>query len=339
MNNYYLYVVIILLLSSCQKVKNYKENNKFVKTSKEWNPETEYGKIFKKLYGIPADSIKPLEEAVMTRYCYSIFDMIDDEGELVWKYSEDDPFVTGHLECKGIMLADTMMYRLVNDMVRLRNHYTGDMNAVYDWLWHEEMMKEIDTYLNTTYPKKKNFNIEDYVQVINAMVNYVSPLLDGNDNMMGMYAEVSYDAKCLLFIEEYKETVSHCTNSPKLVKAYMDDYRLWMQVIEELIGLYYPEGHASAWDMVSYDSMEKMIDFRLEFLRSENLNLWSDTSSDEYEKIVGHFKFGNEHSALSKWYDMRNAVEEMKHSLWFMNTTNKIVREYFRKERYFKPLL
>ena len=265
--------------------------------------------------------------------------MIDDEGELVWKYSEDDPFVTGHLECKGIMLADTMMYRLVNDMVRLRNHYTGDMNAVYDWLWHEEMMKEIDTYLNTTYPKKKNFNIEDYVQVINAMVNYVSPLLDGNDNMMGKYAEVSYDAKCLLFIEEYKETVSHCTNSPKLVKAYMDDYRLWMQVIEELIGLYYPEGHASAWDMVSYDSMEKMIDFRLEFLRSENLNLWSDTASDEDEKIVVHFKFGNEHSALSKWYDMRNAVEEMNNSLWFMNTTNKIVREYFRKERSFKPLL
>lgn len=327
---------IITLLLTCNRVKTQKEE---VISGANVSYQTEYGKIFTKIYGIPVDSNKPLEDAVKKRYSYSIYDMIDDEGELIWKYSEDDPFVTGHLECKGIMLTDTMMYRLVNDMVRLRNHYTGDMNAVYDWLWHEEMMKEIDTYLNTTYPKKKNFNIEDYVQVINAMVNYVSPLLDGNDNMMGKYAEVSYDAKCLLLIEEYKETVSHCTNSPKLVKAYMDDYRLWMQVIEELIGLYYPEGHASAWDMVSYDSMEKMIDFRLEFLRSENLNLWSDTASDEDEKIVVHFKFDNEHSALSKWYDMRNAVEEMNNSLWFMNTTNKIVREYFRKERSFKPLL
>lgn len=326
---------VIILFLSCNNV----DTNKEYLSGTNESLQTEWGKVFIEVLNLPADSIKPLEEAVKKRYSYSIYDMIDDEGELVWKYSEDDPFVTGHLECKGIMLADTMMYRLVNDMVRLRNHYTGDMNAVYDWLWHEEMMKEIDTYLNTTYPKKKNFNIEDYVQVINAMVNYVSPLLDDNDNMMGKYAEVSYDAKCLLFIEEYKETVSHCTNSPKLVKAYMDDYRLWMQVIEELIGLYYPEGHASAWDMVSYDSMEKMIDFRLEFLRSENLNLWSDTASDEYEKIVGHFKFDDDHSALSKWYDMRNAVEEMKHSLWFMNTTNKIVREYFRKERNFKPLL
>ena len=329
--------VILFVFLSCINQQSQKDKKAQLLSKDEVGQMSEYGKIFAKIYGLPADSIKPLEDAVKTRYSYSIYDMIDDEGELVWKYGEDDPFKTKHLECKGIMLADTMMYRLVNDMVRLRDHYMGDMNAVYDWLWHEEMMKEIDTYLNTTYPKKNKFKIEDYVQVIYAMVNYVSPLLDGNDKMMGQYAQVSCDAKCLLLIEEYKEVVSHCTNSPKLVKAYMDDYRLWMQVIEELIDLYRPKGHASEWEMVSNNSMEQMIDFRLEFLKSENYNLWSETVSDEDEKIVGHFKFDDEHSALSECYDMRNVLEEMKDRSWFINKTNIIVREYNKRERHYCP--
>ena len=107
---------IITLLLTCNRVKTQKEE---VISGANVSYQTEYGKIFTKIYGIPVDSIKPLEDAVKKRYSYSIYDMIDDEGELIWKYSEDDPFKTGHLECKGIMLADTMMYRLVNDMVRL----------------------------------------------------------------------------------------------------------------------------------------------------------------------------------------------------------------------------
>lgn len=62
-------------------------------------------------------------------------------------------------------------------MNRLPNHHMGNMNGVDDWLWHEEMMKEINTYYNTAYPKKKNYNIDDYIEVINAMINAVSPLL------------------------------------------------------------------------------------------------------------------------------------------------------------------
>ena len=87
---------IITLLLTCNRVKTQKEE---VISGANVSYQTEYGKIFAKIYGISADSIKPLEEAVKTRYSYSIYDMIDDEGELVWKYSEDDPFVTGHLEC------------------------------------------------------------------------------------------------------------------------------------------------------------------------------------------------------------------------------------------------
>ena len=329
-----LFSVIILFLS-CNNV----DANKEYLSGTNRSLQTECGKVFIEVLNLPADSIKQLEEAVKTRYCYSIYDMIDDEGELVWKYSEDDPFVTGHLECKGIMLADTMMYRLVNDMVRLRDYYECDMKAVYDWLWHEEMIKEIDTYLKTTYPKKKNFDFGDYEQVINAMVNYVSPLADGYDYLMGQNAEVCYHAKCLLLIEEYKEAVRHCSHSPEMAKAYMEDYRLWMEVIEELVKPDTSGSLGTEWYMVSYISRETMVDFRLEFLRDEEINLWSETVSDEEKELMGQFRFDDKHSALSKWYNVRNAVKEMKDCLWYSNTTNKIMKEYFRKESEFMPLL
>lgn len=327
------------MLLSCNIGKTNQENDKMTMTSKEWNPQTECNKMFMEIYGLSLDSIKLLEEAVKTRYSYSIYDMIDDEGNLVWKYSEDDPFKTGYLDCKGIMLADTMMYRLVNDMVRLRDYYEGDMKAVYDWLWHEEMMKEIDTYLKTTYPKKKNFDFGDYEQVINAMVNYVSPLADGYDYLMGQNAEVCYHAKCLLLIEEYKEAVRHCSHSPEMAKAYMEDYRLWMEVIEELVKPDTSGSLGTEWYMASYISRETMVDFRLEFLRDEEINLWSETVSDEEKELMGQFRFDDKHSALSKWYNVRNAVKEMKDCLWYSNTTNKIMKEYFRKESEFMPMV
>lgn len=334
----YLLCVITFLLS-CDSVNVHNEKKEEV-LSKTSEPKlSDCSKMLMEIYGLPADSVKLLEEAAKTRYNYSIYDMIDDEGNLVWKASEDDPFKSENLDCMGIMLADTMMYRLVNDMVRLRNYYEGDMKAMYDWLWHEEMMKEIDTYLKTTYPKKKKFDFGDYEQVIYAMINYVSPLADGYDYMMGENAEVCYHAKCLLLIEEYKEAVRHCTHSPELAKAYIEDYRLWMDVIEELVKPDTSGGLGTSWYMASYISRGQMVDFRLEFLRDETSKLWLESASDDDNLMMGQFKFDNKHYALSKWYNMRNAVKEMKDCVWYSNTTNSLVKEYMRKESELMPMV
>lgn len=339
MKNCYFLVLIAFSLFSCNIGKTNQENDKMTMTNKEWNPQSESSKMLMEIYGLPADSVKLLEEAAKTRYNYSIYNMIDDEGNLVWNYSEDDPFKSENLDCMGIMLADTMMYRLVNDMVRLLNYYEGDMKAMYDWLWHEEMMKEIDTYLKTTYPKKKKFDFGDYEQVIYAMINYVSPLADGYDYMMGENAEVCYHAKCLLLIEEYKEAVRHCTHSPELAKAYIEDYRLWMDVIEELVKPDTSGGLGTSWYMASYISRGQMVDFRLEFLRDETSKLWLESASDDDNLMMGQFKFDNKHYALSKWYNMRNAVKEMKDCVWYSNTTNSLVKEYMRKESELMPMV
>ena len=325
---------VIILFLSCNSVTK-KEYLSGINES----PQTEWGKVFTEVYNLPGDSIKPMEEAVKARHNYSIYDMIDDKGNFEWKYSDYDPFTTRHLMCKGIMLTDTLMYRLVDNLLCLRDCYDGSLQAVYDWLWHEEMLKEIDTYLTTTYPKKKKFDIGDYEQVILSMVNYVSPLLDGNDAEMGQASQVEHYAKSLLLIGEYKEAVRNCEHSPKMARTYMEDYRLWIQVFYELSALYRPETHASEWDMAYHCCGAEMMDFRLDFLIEEVVNLWSGTSIDEKEKSVSHFKFDKNHSALLKWYDMRNSVKDKENDFWYSNMTNKIVKEYFRKENSLAPLL
>ena len=309
---------------SCNTNKSPKENLADEK-------DLEWVEILDGVYGVPADSVNKLKEMAKVRASYSFKDMVTDYGQLDWDNKEDDPFYTGHLYCEDDMLEDSLMYRLVDNLISSRDYYEGDLDHVYDWLWHDEMITEIDTYLKTIYPDKEEFDDNDYLGVFDKMGHYVDPLCDGNNPEMRQYAQVWHYLSVLHLIGKYKEAILCAYPSKELAKAYLEDYRLWKKMYDSVVEAYRPEQYYAYWPLEYHDCGELMAQFRAEMLDEEIDYLAGEKKMDGVQ-IENKQKYHGDNAGLDRWFDMRKAVKDPNHAVWYSHMTYRIWNEFWKKE-------
>lgn len=320
----HIYILGFVLLFSCNTNKSPKENLADEK-------DLEWVEILDGIYGVPADSVKILKEMAKVRVSYSFKDMVNDYGHLDWYSREDDPFSIEHLYCEDDMLEDTLMYRLVDNLICSRDYYEGDLKSVYDWLWHDEMIAEIDTYLKTIYPDKEEFDDNDYLGVFDKMGHYVDPLCGGNNPEMRQCSQVWHYLSVLHLIGKYKEAILYAYPSKELAKAYLEDYRLWKKMFHSVVDANRPEQRYSLWPLEYHDCGDLMAQFRLEML-DEEIGYLAGEKNMNGVQAENKQKYHGDNTGLDRWFDMRKAMKDPSNAVWYSHMTYRIWNEFWKKE-------
>ena len=296
----HVWLVGIFLLLSCSTNKAPEEDKAAMsKDLLAEDGDLEWVDILDGVYGVPTDSVEILKDMAKVRVSYSFKDMVNDEGQLDWDNKKDDPFDTGHLMCEEDMLKDSLMYRLVDDLICSHDYYEGDLDAAYKWLWHDEMLEEIDTYLKTIFPDKEEFDDDNYLKVINDMAEYVKPLAGGNNPEIIQSAQVWHYLSDLVLIGKYKEAILYAYPSKELAKAYLEDYRLWKQVFQSVVEANRPEHYYRYWSIEYHDCGEQMAKFRAEKL-DEEINYLTGDKKTEGEQVESKQKYHDSVSCI--WF-------------------------------------
>lgn len=324
-------VLSTFLLLSCNAGKTNNEDKGTKSKDLAEDADLEWVEILDGIYGVPADSVKKLKEMAKVRAIYSFKDMVTDYGQLDWDNKEDDPFYTGHLYCEGNMLQDSLLYRLVDNLICSREYYEGEIGNVYDWLWHDEMIVEIDTYLKTIYPDKEEFDDNDYLSIIDKMGHYVDPLCEGNNPEMRQCAQVWHYLSVLHLISKYKEVILCAYPSKELAKAYLDDYRLWKKMYDSLVEANRPEHYYAYWPLEYHDCGEQMAIFRAEMLDEEIDYLAGEKKMDDV-MVENKQKYHGDNIGLDHWFDMRKAVKNPSNAVWYSHMTYRIWNEFWKKK-------
>lgn len=327
----HVWIVGFFLLLSCTTNKTPKDDKMTMSKELSEGGDLEWVEILEGVYGIPADSVEILKEMAKVRSCYSFKDMVTDYGQLDWYNKEDDPFDTEHLMCEEDMLDDSLMYRLVDNLICSHDYYEGELKAAYEWLWHDEMLTEIDTYLKTKYADEEEFDDDDYLQVFNDMYEYVSPLACGNNPEMRQCAQVWCYISDLVLIGKYKEAILYSYPSKELAKAYLDDYHLWKKVFQSVVEANRPEHYYRYWSIEYYSCGEQMATFRAEML-DEEIAFLNGEKSMKGVTPEERRKYRRDIKELDLWYDMRKMVGEDVELPWYSHITYKICNDYWEKE-------
>lgn len=316
--------MLLLLLLSCQSSKDKKAEVTEV-------DEPHWTDLLMEVYFVPADSLEFMGEVARVRCEYSFKDMVTDYGQLDWDNMEDDPFITRHLLCEEDMLQDSLMYRLVDDLICSRDYYEGYLQTAYDWLWHKVMKDEIHTYLKIIYPDRDQFGKTDYEDVIMKMTEYVQPLCDNGGNIhLAQCSQVWHYAMTWLLIDKYKEAVRYA-NSSILANSYLDDYDLWQKAYDSLVDDYRQDSNYRLWTVECHDLGTTMMTFRAEML-DEEIGYLTGERSMEGVTPEERRKYRRDIKELDLWYDMRKMVGEDVELPWYSHITYKICNDYWEKE-------